>query len=448
MQSPEQARSLVEQIVDAATRAGATAADAAYLGSASSSVEVRNGQLEGVDRSEGEKLGLRVFIGQRVASASVSDFSDDSRTALVERLIAMAKEATEDQYAGLAPKEMLASGDAPDLDLVDEHEPEPEALKERALAAEAAALAIEGVTNSQGTAASASSGLFAIATSHGFSGTSRSTGHGCTVSVVAERDGAKERDYHWMSARHLEDLDDPEAIGREAGERTVARLGPKPVKPGKYPILFDSRVATSLLSHLSGAISGASVARRSSFLMDRMGEQVFAKGIDIIDDPLRRRGLRSHAFDGEGLPVKKMKMIEDGVLRSWYADSAAARQLGIDPTGHAIRGPGGGPGAGPSNYYIAAGQRSPEEMMADVGTAILVTDMMGQGVNGVTGDYSRGAAGFLVRNGEIVHPVSEITVAGNLKDMFASLEPANDLEFKRGVDAPTILIPEMTVGSA
>ena len=448
MQSPEQARSLVEQIVDAATKAGATAADAAYLGSHSSSVEVRNGQLEGVDRSEGEKLGLRVFIGQQVASASVSDFSDDSKTALVERLIAMAKEATPDEYAGLAPKEMLATGAPADLELYDGDEPAPEALRERALAAEAAALAVEGVTNGSGTGASASGGIFALATSHGFSGVSRSTGHGCSVSVVAERDGAKERDYHWMSARHLEDLDEAEAIGREAGERTVARLGPKPIKAGKYPVFYDPRVSVGLLSHLSGAISGASVARRSSFLMEAMGQQVFAKGIDIIDDPLRKRGLRSHAFDGEGLPVRQMKMIEDGVLKSWYADSAAARQLGIDPTGHAIRGPGGGPGAGPSNYYIAAGSRSPEEMMKDVGTAILVTELIGQGVNGVTGDYSRGAAGFLIENGEIVHPVSEITVAGNLKDMFASLEPASDLELKRGVDAPTILVPEMTVGSA
>ena len=448
MQSPEQARSLVEQIVEAATKAGATAADAAYLGSRSSSVEVRNGQLEGVDRSEGEKLGLRVFLGQQVASASVSDFSDESRAALVERLMAMASEATPDDYAGLAPEEMLAGDAAVGLDLYDADEPSPEQLRSRALAAEAAALGVDGVTNSSGTAASASGGVFALATSHGFSGSSRSSGHGCTVSVVAERDGAKERDYHWMSARHLEDLDAPEAIGREAGERAVARLGPKAIKPGKYPVFYDPRVAVSLLSHLAGAISGASVARRSSFLMDRLGEQIFAKGITIVDDPLRKRGLRSHAFDGEGLPVRTMNIVEDGVLKTWFAESAAARQLGIDPTGHAIRGPGGGPGAGPSNYYLAAGARSPEAMMADVGRAILVTELIGQGVNGVTGDYSRGAAGFLVEKGEIVHPVSEITIAGNLKDMFASLEPASDLTLKRGVDAPTILVPEMTIGSA
>ena len=448
MKSPTDARSLAERLVEQARAAGADAADAAYVSSRSSSVEVRNGEVEAIDRSEGEKLGLRVFIGQRVASASVSDFSDDSRRTLVERLMAMAKEASEDEYAGLAPQEMLASGDLPDLDLDDGREPDPMDLKARALAAEAAALGVEGVTNSSGCGASASGGVFALATSHGFSGVTKSSGHGCSVSVVAEADGAKERDYHWMSARHLDDLDDPESIGLEAGRRTVARLGPKPIKPGTYPVLFDPRVATSLLGHLAGALSGASVARRSSFLQEKMGEQIFAQGIDIIDDPMRKRGLRSHAFDGEGLPVKRMAIIEDGILKSWFAESSAARQLGIVPTGHAIRGPGGGPGAGPSNFYIAAGARSPEDMMKDVGRAILVTELIGQGVNGVTGDYSRGAAGFLIENGEIAHPVSEITVASNLKDMFASLEPASDLELKRGVDAPTILVPEMTIGSA
>lgn len=448
MKSLQEARSLAEQIVEQARAAGADAADAAYVASQSSSVEVLNGAIDGIDRSEGERLGVRVFIGQQVASASISDFSDASRAALVERLIAMAREAPEDEYAGLAPATMLMQGEAPDLQLDDGSDPDPQSLKERALAAEAAARAVEGVTKGSGTSASASGSLFALATSHGFSGASRSSGHSVSVSMVAEKDGAKERDYHWMSARFLEDLDDPEEIGREAGRRTVARLGPKPVKPGKYPVLFDPRVATTLLGHLSGALSGAAVARRSSFLMDKLGEQVFAKGIDIVDDPLRPRGLRSHGFDGEGLPVRRMKIVEDGVVQSWFAASAAARQLGIDPTGHAVRGAGGGPGAGPSNFFLEAGARSPEAMMADLGSAILVTELIGQGVNGVTGDYSRGAAGFLVSGGEIVHPVSEITIASNLKDMFAALEPASDLTLKRGIDAPTILVPEMTIGSA
>ncbi|MCJ7421577.1 TldD/PmbA family protein [Sphingomicrobium astaxanthinifaciens] len=445
MRNLEHARQATRRAVDLAIKAGASAADAALVASGSSSVEVRMGALEDVQRSEGEKLGLRVFLGQRVASVSSSDLSEDGLAGLASRAVAMAKAASEDEYAGLAPEAMLMDGAAPDLDLYEDNEPGPEALKERALECEAAALAIDKVANSSGASASASSSLFALATSHGVDAAFRSSGHGCSVAVIAEDASGSERDYAYHSARYLADLEDARAIGTRAGERAAARLSPRRFEGGRMPVLFDPRVATSLLSHLAAALSGNAVARRSSFLQDKMGEQVFAPGVTITDDPLRKRGLRSHGFDGEGLPVQRMHIVEDGRLQSWFAASAAARQLGIDPTGHAIRGPGGAPGAGPSNFWIEAGERSRAELLGAHPRCFLVTELIGQGVNGVTGDYSRGAAGFYVEHGEIVAPASGATIAANLKDMFATLEPGSDLELRKGVDAPTLLVPEMTV---
>lgn len=257
-----------------------------------------------------------------------------------------------------------------------------------------------------------------------------------------------QRDHSWHSARHLEDLEPAADIGRRAGERAVARLNPRRPKPDKYPILFDPRVSGTLLGHFSGAISGSSIARKTSFLQDKLGQAVFGSGVTIIDDPLRPRGLRSRPFDGEGVRVARSELIADGVLTSWIAESASARQLGIVPTGHAARGAGGAPGASPSNLYMKAGRRTREDLLAAFPEAVLIIELIGQGVNAVTGDYSRGAVGFMVRNGEIAEPVSEITIASNLVDMFATLEPASDLEFRRGIDAPTILVPEMTVAAA
>ena len=448
MLSVDQARSKAEKLVEQARRAGADAADAIYLGERSSGVQVRKGALEDVNRAEGEEIGLRVFIGSKSASAASSDLSEDALAALVGRVLAMAAEAPEDPYAGLAPQAMLMSGALPDLDNWDGDEPDPEVLKLRALEAEAAALAVPGITNSNGGSASASASTIALATSHGFSGAYRASGHSCSAGVVAGEGAAMQRDHAWHSARHGEDLEDPAEIGRRAGTRAVARLGNVRVAPGRMPILFEPRVAGSLLGHFAAAITGSAVARKSSFLQHKLGEQVFAKGVSIHDDPLRKRGLRSRAFDGEGLPVGPMDIIADGVLTTWLATSTDARQLGIRPTGHAVRGVSGAPGAGPSNLYLAAGKRSREELLAAFPRAILVTELIGQGVNGVTGDYSRGAAGFLIDKGEIAGPVAEITIASNLKDMFLTLEPANDLRFRRGVDAPTVLVPEMTVASA
>jgi PmbA protein len=448
MLSVSEAQDKAEKLVEQARAAGAEAADAIYVGERSSGVQVRKGALEDVHRSEGEEIGLRVFLGSKSASVASSDLSDEALSALVGRVLAMAAEAPEDSYAGLAPAELLMTGELPELDNWDDVEPDPAALKARALEAEAAAVAVAGVTNSNGGSASASASTIALATSHGFAGAYRASGHSCSASVVAGEGSGMQRDHAWHSARHADDLEDPAEIGRRAGSRAVARLGNVKIAPGKLPVLFEPRVAGTLLGHFAAAITGSSIARKTSFLQGRLGEPVFAQGVTIHDDPLRKRGLRSRAFDGEGLPVRPMDIVADGVLTSWLATSADARQLGIQPTGHAVRGVSGAPGAGPSNLFLSAGARSREELLSAFPRAILVTELIGQGVNGVTGDYSRGAAGFLIERGEIAGPVSEITIASNLKDMFAALEPANDLRFRRGIDSPTLLIPEMTVASA
>lgn len=448
MQSPDEARRIAESLVERGIAAGATAADALYAGDRSSSVQVRLGQLEDVSRSEGEQIGLRLFDGLRSATVASSDLSEESLGTLVERCLAMAREAPEDRYAGLAPERLLQRGELPSIDRFDACEPAPADLKTRALEAEAAALAVAGVTNSSGAGASTSATTIALATSGGFSGAYRSSSHSCSAGVVAGEGASMQRDHAWHSARFLEDLESAADIGLKAGNRAVARLNPTRPKPGKYAVLFDPRVSSGLLGHFASAISGSSIARKTSFLQEKLGAAVFARGVTIVDDPLRPRGLRSRPFDAEGVRVSRKELVSGGFLNSWIAESASARQLGIDPTGHATRGVGGAPGVAASNMYMEAGSRSRQELLAEFSEAVLIIELIGQGVNGVTGDYSRGAVGFMVRNGEIAEPVAEITIASNLIDMFATLEPASDLEFRRGIDAPTILVPEMTVGAA
>jgi PmbA protein len=448
MLTPEDARRIAEQLVEQGIAAGATAADALYAADRSSGVQVRLGEIDSVSRSEGAQIGLRLFDGQRSATVASSDLSDEAFGTLVERCLAMAREAPKDSYAGLAPPELLQDGHLPHLDSGDGVESDPAELRARALEAEGAALAVTGVTNSSGAGASASASVIALATSDGFSGAHGSTGHGCSAGVIAGEGATMQRDHAWHSARHLEDLDGAADVGRLAGERAVARLNPQRPRPGKYPVLFDPRVSGSLLGHFAGAISGSAVARKTSFLQDKLGAPVFGSNVTIVDDPLRPRGLRSRPFDGEGVRVSRQALVDAGVLTSWIAESASARQLGIQPTGHASRGAGGSPGASPSNLYMEAGSRSREEMFAAFPEAVLIIELIGQGVNAVTGDYSRGAVGFMVRGGEIAEPVAEITIASNLIEMFATLEPASDLRFRHGVDAPTILVPEMTVAAA
>lgn len=445
MLTTEQACDRAAEIVARAKAAGADAADAIFAADRALSVSVRMGALEDVERSESEELGLRVFAGRRSASVSTSDLSSDSLDTLVERALAMAREAPEDEWAGLAPQDRLLHGNPPMLDLDDGANDSPEALKARALAAEDAARAVPGVTNSEGGSASLSRAVIAIATSHGFAAGYAQTSHGLSASVLAGTGSDMERDYAHHSSRHSALLEAPELIGRTAGERAVARLNPQKIASGAMPVVFDRRVSSGMLGHLLGAIAGAAITRKTSFLLDALGTQIFAKGVTICDDPHRPRGQRSRPFDGEGLPVQPVKLVDDGMLETWLLDSASARQLGLSPTGHASRGIGGAPGVAPSNLYMQPGHIPPETLVGEIDYGILVTELIGQGVNGITGDYSRGAAGYLIEKGEITRPVSEITIASNLKDMFRALTPANDLEFRYGINAPTLRIDGMTI---
>lgn len=439
------AQSRLSDLVKAARTAGADAADALYHGDSSTDVHVRLGALENVDQAEGEEIGLRVFVGKRSASVSASDLATESLKALAERAVAMAREAPEDQYAGLAPEDRLMRGSIPDLDLDDGSEPDPAALKARALVTEEAARGVAGVSNSEGASASAGRSQIALATSHGFAGGYGASAHSVSASMLAERDGQKQRDGAWHWVRHLGELDAADAVGRMAGERAVAKLGAEKLPSGPLPVVFDPRVGNSLIGHLLGAISGSAIARRTSFLLERLGEQVFADGITILDEPHRMRGLRSRPFDGEGLQTAASKLIDAGVLTGWLLDSASARQLGLEPTGHAVRGVGGPPGVSASNVHIAPGKQSRDALLRGIKRGFYVTELIGQGVNGVTGDYSRGAGGFLVEDGQLGRPVAEVTIAGNLKDMFLNMTAADDLSFRYAVNAPTLLIEGMTV---
>lgn len=445
MLSPADARERCEALVERARRAGADASDAVYVANASESVQVRLGALEDVERSESEHVGLRVFVGGASASIGSTDLGDDALDELASRAVAMARLAPADKFAGLAPEELLLREGAPDLDLHDLAERSPLDLRRLAEEAEDAARSVSGVTNSEGAGASAGLGLFALATSHGFAGSYAASSHSLSASVVAGEGGAMQRDYSWRSTRHAADLMAPADIGREAGERAVSRLNPGRVKSGQVPVVFDPRVGNSLIGHLLGAMSGASIARRASFLLDRDGAQLFGTGITITDDPHTRRGMRSRPFDGEGLPTSARNLVEDGRITGWLMDAAAARQLGQQPTGHASRGSSGPPHVTASNVVLQAGSVTPAELMADIADGVYVTELIGHGVNGVTGDYSRGASGFRIVNGEIAGPIAEFTVAGNLIDMFAALVAASDLEVHRGIDVPTLRVDGMSI---
>ncbi len=445
MLSSTAAQERVSALIDAARRAGADAADAYYSGSSAEAVQVRLGLLEDVERSESEHLDLRVFAGRCSASIGSSDLSDAALSELATRAVAMARAAPEDQYAGLAAEELLLRGPLPQLDVEDPVELAPAELRERALAAEDTARAIAGVTNSEGGQASLSRRLFALATSHGFAGVHCGTMHSLSAVVVAGEGAGMQRDYGWRSAHHREDLSSPEEIGQLAGTRAVRRLNPGRLKSGAMPVVFDPRVGGSLLGHLAGAISGNAIARRASFLLGKEDAQLFKPGTRIVDDPRRQRGLSSRPFDGEGLPTAARELVSDGKLTGWLMDSAAARQLGAAPTGHASRGGGGAPGVTVSNMHLAAGSLSVAELIADIADGVFVTELIGMGVNGVTGDYSRGASGFRIVKGELAGPVAEFTIAGNLIEMFAQLTPASDLEWHRSVNVPTIRIDGMTV---
>jgi PmbA protein len=433
-----------ERLVAAARRAGADQADALAVRAVSLSVDVRDGAVEESQRAEGDDLGLRVLVGRRQAVVSTNDLKADGFAALAERAVAMARAAPEDRFAGLADASLLAK-EFPALDLVDPDMPDVGVLETLAREAEEAGLAVAGVTKSGGASASAGISGFVLVTSHGFSGTTIASRHGIAMTAIAGEGTGMERDYDFSSTLHASDLQPAQVIGRRAGERAIKRLNPRKVATRRLPVVFDSRVSGSMVGHLTSAINGSAIARKTSFLRDKLGAQIFPASITIIDDPLRPRGLRSRPFDAEGIAGQRLALVKDGVLSSWLLDSATARELDMKTTGHAQRGVSSTPSPGPSNLHLVAGAKTPDELIAEIEEGLYVTDMIGMGVNLVSGDYSRGASGFWIEKGQCTYPVSEVTIAGHLLEMFRSLEPANDLTFRYGTNAPSLRVEGLTV---
>ncbi|QDY99143.1 TldD/PmbA family protein [Nitratireductor mangrovi] len=434
----------VSALVEAGRRAGAEVADAVVVRSRSTSVSVRLGKVESTDASESDNISLRVFVGKRVASVSATAGADAA--ALAERAVAMAKASPEDPHQGLADEEFLAR-QVPDLDLFDATEIGADRLRADALAAEEAALAVEGVTNSSGAGASAGLGGLMLATSSGFVGQYVASRFSRSVSVVAGEGTAMERDYEFSSRLHFADLEDAAAIGRKAGERTVRRLGARKAKSGPVTVVYDPRVARGIAGHLAGAINGASVARKTSFLRDSMGKKVANAAVTVTDEPRRVRGPSSRPFDGEGVAGLPLVMVDKGVLGHWLLSTAVARELGLETNGRGVR---SGSSITPSstNFAIEPGEATPEDFIGALKSGFYVTEVFGQGVNMVTGEYSRGASGFWIENGQITYPVSEVTIAANLKDMFLNMIPANDIDRHFGTAAPTLLIEGMTLAGS
>ena len=436
---------LLNDVVAAALKAGADAAEAVGANRQSLSITVRLGELEEVEREESRDLGLRVFIGKQQATVSGSDISAEARAKLVERAVAMARLAPEDPYASLADPERLARGPLPELDLFDPAEPDPEALEDQARACEDAARAVPGVTNSQGASSSYSSSQWRLATSGGFNGLHRASGFSLSAATIAGEGAAMERGGDYRSVRWASDLPSPEIIGVEAGKRAVQRLGARKIGSTTAPVIFENRLASSLIGPLISAISGAAVARGVSFLKDRLGSQVFAKGVGLIDDPHVRRGLGSSPFDDEGVANRHTAIVDDGVLTTWLLNTGTARQLGLTTTGHAARGLAGPPGVSTTNLTLAPGSRDLAGLMADAKAGVLVTSMFGPSINANTGDWSVGCSGFWFENGEIAWPVTEITVAGNLIDIYARLVPGSDLEIRNSANAPSLLVDALAI---
>lgn len=433
-----------ERLVAAAKKAGADAADAVCVRGVSLGIEVRNGKIEETRRAEGDDFTLRVFVGRRTANVSANVLADPAR--LAERAVAMAKVAPEDRFAGLADKARLATSTR-DFDLLDTTIPTARELTEQALAAEDAMRAVAGVANSGGASAGWSLGGLVLATSDGFAGSTLSSGFGISASAIAGTGTGMERDYDYDSKIHRGDLRDPADIGRKAGERAVRRLNPRKIPSGRMTVVYDPRIASGLVGHLSGAINGAAIARKTSFLKDKLGAQIFSASITITDDPTRIRGLASRPFDGDGVAGEKLDVIKDGVLQTWFLDSATARELGLATNGRASRG-GGNPSPGSTNLTLLPGDQSPEDLLREVGSGLYVTELIGHGASIITGDYSRGAAGFLIENGELGPAVSEVTIAGNLATMFQTLRVANDLVYRSSVNAPTVAIPDMAIAGS
>ena len=435
---------LLEGLLKKAKSSGATDADIVLSDSSSVSVQRRNGKPESLQRSEEAEIGLRVFVGKKQAIVSSSDRAPDALAQMAERAVAMARNVPEDQYAGIADVSEIAKT-FPELDLYDATEIPVEKMTAMADAAEGAARAVKGVTNSEGAECGSSKDTTYYVASNGFVGGFSSSGFSLSVSVIAGEDTGMETDYDFDATVYLKDLRAPEIIGKSAGERAVSALNPRKGPTKKMPVVFDRRAAGGLIGSLAGAISGTSVARGTTFLKDKMAQQIFAPHITIVDDPFMQRGQRSHPFDAEGVTPQKRNIVDKGVLTGWLLDTASARQLKLKTTGNASRSASSPPSPRPSNFYMQAGKKTVDELIADIEEGFFVTQLMGSGANMVTGDYSRGARGFWIEKGKIAYPVAEMTIAGNLNDMWLELEAANDLQFKYGVDAPTVRIASMTV---
>lgn len=435
---------IMSMLLDKARTHGADTADAVVAGGVSEEVSVRLGKLESIERSEDRNIGLRVFVDGRNAIISTASVDAESIDELAARAVAMARLAPQDPYAGCADAHLLAT-DIPDLDLMDRTVPSSDTLKDLAFAVEDAAQSVKGITNSEGGNASYGTSAVMLATTNGFSASYERSGYGISTVALAEHDGKMERDYDYSSAVHFEDLKSPEDIGLRAANRTLSRLDARKVKTGDFPVIYDQRVSSSISGHLASAINGASIARGTSFLKDRMGEQITNAAITMTDDPLRPRGAGSSGFDGEGLARRQRIMIENGILKGWFLDLASARQLGLEPTGNASRGTGSPPSPSTSNWIMTAGDVSRDELIADINEGFLVTELIGSSVSLITGDYSRGASGFWIENGKIAYPVTEGTIAGNLKDMLMTITPADDLDFTRSNITPSLRIDGMTV---
>jgi PmbA protein len=436
---------LLNDVVQAALKAGADAAEAVGAERRALSITVRLGELEEVEREEARDLGLRVFIGRRQATVSGSDISAEARGKLIERAVAMAKLAPEDPYAGLADPELLARGAHADLDLYDPSEPAPEELEARARIAEDAARATPKVTNSDGASGSWSASRWTMVTSGGFAGVHRASGFSLGASAIAGDENGMENGYEGRSVRWQSDLPDAHVIGTEAGRRAASRLGARKIAATTAPVIFENRLAASLLGPLVGGISGPAIARGTSFLKDKLGKQLFGEHVTVTDDPHRKRGLGSSPFDDEGVANHRRDLIEKGVLTTWLLNSASARQLGLTSTGHASRGLAGPPGVSTSNLTLQPAEKSLAELMAEAKQGLLVTSMFGPSLNGNTGDWSVGCSGFWFEGGEIAYPVTEITVAGNLIDIYGRLVPGSDLEIRGSTNAPSLLVDSLAI---
>lgn len=438
---------ILSDLVGKAKKAGADACDAVMYSSTDIATSCRKGLPESIERAESTGLGLRVFVGNRQAIVSSSDSRAATLTQLVDRAVSMARLSPEDPFVALAEPGILAKTII-DLDLFDGNEPTPEWLAAQCKTAEDAALSVAGITNTEGGDAGYSANRAAIVTSNGFAQSYQTSSFSFSVSVLAGTGTNMERDYDYSVTRHREDLAAPDAIGLSAAKKTLARLNPRKVKSCQVPIVFEPKIAKALIATFSGAISGASVARGTTFLKDAMGESVFAEGITITDDPHIKRALSSRPFDAEGVANAKRNLVENGVLQSWLLDIRSANKLGLKTLGDAARSTASPPMPSTSNLYLAAGKLSPTALMSDIKSGLYVTDTFGSGTNLVTGDVSVGAAGFWIENGVIAYPVSEITIAGNLRDMYKRLTPADDLTFRYATNAPTVRIDGMTIAGS